>query len=590
LIAAALFFSRPVIGPGWAAAAKPGARLLILVVWDGLRPDSVTSDTTPNLYALEHEGVYFADHHSMFPSLTMVNSASLASGTPAAANGIIANSMYIAPLLDGVTVPPDSPLAKAKAGPVSLEHTKLLEALSGADGLKGGVVQVRTVAQELWNHGGFIGIVGKSGPTFLFDDRVSGDEPFADGNEIFVSDDHAAPLALAQQLRDELSQAALAAALHQPAPFGDQDALLGQIFLDHALPGAASALKANRSGLLVLWQHNPDISQHLTGVGTSADLKVLGICDHNLGKLRAAIAQLGIADKTDLIVLSDHGFATVKVNVDLTGLLIAQGLKQSAKSDDVVVARNFGVDTIYLSPRFDRIARNRLLQKIVNFAATQDWCGPIFSRPLEGASDNSYQGAIAGTFNQAWFDLFNPTRSADLIISFRELAEEDNSRLNGPDAKAFVLDATGMRSQPNRSLPIIHPMAGVAYADATHLATTGEGTHGSLGKYEMHSFCAATGPDFRHAWIDHAPTSNLDVARTIAALLRLPSAMPAAKHPLIYGRAMTEAFGDGETPGAHRHTPVSVRLDLPDRHIVSTIDMEQLGREKYLTGSEVRRY
>ena len=290
------------------------------------------------------------------------------------------------------------------------------------------------------------------------------------------------------------------------------------------------------------------------------------------------------------MVASDHGFATVKVNVDLTSLLVAQGLKQSAKSDDVVVARNFGVDTIYLSPRYDRTARTRLLQKIVNYAATQEWCGPIFSRPIEGAPDKSYQGAIAGTFNQAWFDLFNPTRSADLIISFRELAGEDNSQFNGPNAKAFVLDAAGMRPAPNHSLPIIHPMAGVAYADATHLATTGEGTHGSLGKYEMHSFCAATGPDFRHAWVDDAPTSNLDVARTIAALLGLPSAMPAAKHPLVYGRAMTEAFGDATAPGAHQHTPLSVRLDLRNRHVISTIDMEQMGREKYLTASEVHRY
>ena len=212
----------------------------------------------------------------MFPSLTMVNSASLASAAPAAANGIIANSMYIAPLLDGAIAPAGSPLALAKAGPVSLEHTKLLAALSGADGLKDGVMEVRTVAQELWNHGGFVGIVGKSGPTFLFDDRVSGDEPFADGNEIFVSDDHVAPLALAQQLRDQMSQAALGAALHQPAPFADQDALLGRIFIDHVLPKAANALNANRSGLLVLWQHNPDISQHLTGVGTAARSQGIG--------------------------------------------------------------------------------------------------------------------------------------------------------------------------------------------------------------------------------------------------------------------------------------------------------------------------
>jgi hypothetical protein len=133
-------------------------------------------------------------------------------------------------------------------------------------------------------------------------------------------------------------------------------------------------------------------------------------------------------------------------------------------------------------------------------------------------------------------------------------------------------------------------MVGVAYADTSYGATTGEGTHGSLGKYEMHAFCAAIGPDFRHAWVDDAPTSNLDVGRTIGALLRLPSATPGAGHSLAYGRAMTEAFRDGPAPEAPRHTPVSVRLNLPSGRVISTIDVEQMGPEKYLNTSEVRRY
>ena len=574
--------------PAPAASSQPAARLVILMVWDGLRPDSVTREATPNLYALEHEGVYFADHHSIFPSLTLVNAASIASAAPPSVNGIVANSMYLAPSLDGAVAPVSSALALAKAGPVSLEQTMILDALSGPDGLKDGVVEVRTVAQELWGRGGFVGIVGKSGPTFLFDDRVSGDQPFATGNEIFVSDDHAAPLAIAQQLDSQMNHGAMEAAFHQTPPFADRDALLGQVFVDHVLPAAAAALKANRPSLLVFWQHNPDISQHVTGVGTAADLKVLGVCDTNLAKLRAAIAKLGIAGQTDLMVVSDHGFATIKANVNLASLLVAQGLKESAKSDDVVVAHNFGVDAIYLSPRLDRTARTRLLQRIVNYAAAQEWCGPIFSRPIEEVSDNGYRGAIAGTFNQAWFDLFNPKRSADLVISFREFGAENNSHLNGPDAKAFFLDAGGLRPEPNRSLPAIHPMVGVAYADTSHGATTGEGTHGSLGKYEMHAFCTAIGPDFRHAWVDDAPTSNLDVGRTIATLLRLPSATPGVGQPPAYGRAMTEAFEGGSAPGSPRHTSVSVQLNLPSRRVISTIEVEQIGTEKYLSGSEVR--
>ena len=58
-----------------APARRPpsAARLVLLMVWDGLRPDSVSPADTPNLYALAQQGVYLAHHHSMYPTLTMVD-------------------------------------------------------------------------------------------------------------------------------------------------------------------------------------------------------------------------------------------------------------------------------------------------------------------------------------------------------------------------------------------------------------------------------------------------------------------------------------------------------------------------------------
>ena len=566
-----------------AASPAPGPRLVILMVWDGLRPDSVTQSDTPSLYALAHEGAYFANHHAMFPSLTMVNAATLATANPPSISGINANLMYFGPLLAG-TAPGDGGfLALARNGPVHLEGTRLLKVLDGPGGLKGGVLQVPSLAQQLMRAGGFAAIMGKSGPTFLFDDNADGGA--AQAKALFASDDQAVPSALAQQL---MTPAALKMAIREDPPFGDQDAYLGHLFVDRALPAAVAALRANRSALLVLWQHNPDISEHVTGVGTAADAKALTICDTNLGRLRAALKRLAIADQTDLIVVSDHGFATINVRVDLGSLLVKQGLKQSTNSDDVIIARNVGVDNLFLSPRIERADRARLLQKIVNFAAAQEWCGPIFSPPAPGP-DRGYIGSIAGTFSQAWFSLFNPTRSPDLIISFRELPGLDNSKLVGPGAKAYVVDGSGMREEPNLSQPALHPMPGVGYSDTSHLATTGDGTHGSLGKYEMHNFCVAIGPDFRRAWVDHAPTSNLDVARTIAKVLGVRPGSSAGDQPIAHGRVMAEAFKDSRAPRAPHVTPVEVRLDLPGRRVITTIDVEQMGHEKYLNGSEVRR-
>ena len=63
------------------------ARRVIIFVWDGLRADDVTPENMPNYFALVRSGVVFADHHSVYPTFTMMNSASIATGTyPAVLN------------------------------------------------------------------------------------------------------------------------------------------------------------------------------------------------------------------------------------------------------------------------------------------------------------------------------------------------------------------------------------------------------------------------------------------------------------------------------------------------------------------------
>src|SRR5690349_18340954 len=81
-----------------ARSAAP-AKIVIVMVWDGLRPDAVTIRDTPNLYSMAREGVRFDRHHSQYPTLTMVNAAALATGAPPAEAGLLANTMYLVPAL-----------------------------------------------------------------------------------------------------------------------------------------------------------------------------------------------------------------------------------------------------------------------------------------------------------------------------------------------------------------------------------------------------------------------------------------------------------------------------------------------------------
>src|SRR5204863_8452571 len=84
----------------WLCALATGAQLsnqsrhVVVVVWDGMRPDFVTEQNTPALWKLAREGVTFRNHHSVYPSATMVNGTALVTGIYPGRNGIIANHVY----------------------------------------------------------------------------------------------------------------------------------------------------------------------------------------------------------------------------------------------------------------------------------------------------------------------------------------------------------------------------------------------------------------------------------------------------------------------------------------------------------------
>ena len=57
------------------AAAAPGARArnAIIFVADGLRPGSIDATRSPALAKLRDTGVWFANSHAMYPTLTTPN-------------------------------------------------------------------------------------------------------------------------------------------------------------------------------------------------------------------------------------------------------------------------------------------------------------------------------------------------------------------------------------------------------------------------------------------------------------------------------------------------------------------------------------
>lgn len=76
---------------------EPGDRTRhrhLLIVLDGLRPDYVTPELMPNLHALGARGVVFTDHHSVYPTVTRVNAASISTGAYPETHGLLGNSVF----------------------------------------------------------------------------------------------------------------------------------------------------------------------------------------------------------------------------------------------------------------------------------------------------------------------------------------------------------------------------------------------------------------------------------------------------------------------------------------------------------------
>src|SRR5713101_2806246 len=68
---------------------------VIVFVVDGMRPDAITADDTPTLFRLRGEGVEFTNSHSVFPTVTRVNAATIATGMQPGTHGIVGNQIYV---------------------------------------------------------------------------------------------------------------------------------------------------------------------------------------------------------------------------------------------------------------------------------------------------------------------------------------------------------------------------------------------------------------------------------------------------------------------------------------------------------------
>ena len=85
-------------------------------------------------------------------------------------------------------------------------------------------------------------------------------------------------------------------------------------------------LKTHKPGVLLLHLGSLDAAEHAAGPGSQRAIETLQQIDGYLGELRDAIAQTGLADRTDFVIVSDHGFAPIERQVQPNAAFKKDGL------------------------------------------------------------------------------------------------------------------------------------------------------------------------------------------------------------------------------------------------------------------------
>lgn len=266
----------------------------MVFVLDGLRPDSITETGTPNLYKLHQSGVRFENTHAVFPTVTRVNSASLGTGNYPARHGIMGNNIYVS------TVD-----AFKSFGNDNFENLLKL------DDVKPGSMVSSPGLAELVESSGKKFVVVSSGSTssaiLLAPKARSGIGTIINGY-FFPGKKVAYPAAVSEAVLKRFGPA--------PQKGGNKDRYDAsvdwsmRVLRDYVLP----ELKPD---VVITWMTEPDHIQRGIGVGAVDSVAAIANDDRNVGLVLQKLEDLGLRSGTNIMVVSDHGFAQTVAEVNV---------------------------------------------------------------------------------------------------------------------------------------------------------------------------------------------------------------------------------------------------------------------------------
>ncbi|HEX3759955.1 MAG TPA: alkaline phosphatase family protein [Kofleriaceae bacterium] len=600
------------------APPPPADRSVILFVWDGLRWDGANAEDTPNLVRLRDGGVEFTDNHSTYPTFTMMNSASFATGQFSEATGFYGNVLW----------QPTATGNDSAGKPVDFRQPVFSEDYGVLDGLKAPGKQL--LADTLFGAAQAAGMVtlavGKSGAAYLMDTGRGG---------LLLDEKTALPLAFAR----ELQAAGVALPPTTPGAYGSGELVLGPdngnpvefkpvaklkdtvstdpvddhgspykgaldylttAYLDHVLPD-------KHPRLTVVWLRDPDTTEHAFGIGTANWRDALRANDALLGKLLARLDALGLRDKTDLIVVSDHGHSNVSGPQDLFPLRAVAGgavgdidlhghsVSGMVRIADLLRRAGFtafdGLGCTFI-PVAMGIRKDGSPVYPTQVDADGKLCGkegqkyqaPPYKVPAELPA-HALVVAVNGGSDYIYVPDHDPAlvkKTVGFLQSRAEVGAIFVDDRYGAIPGTLPLGAIHARNAAGKNPDIIlsydyDETALVEGTPGTEMAGVLNGSgyrgmHGSFSPRDVHNSLIATGPDFRAGFKDPLPSGNVDVAPTIARILGLRLAH-------AQGRPLLEALAHGAAVTDYHVEPAVQRPQAPATGVTVHLPTDRDGKD-----------
>ena len=425
---------------------------VLIVVFDGLQPAQIRPSLMPNLSRFADEGIFFESHHPVFPSVTRINAASMVTGRYPGGHGLAANTMV------------------ARDYDPTLVFSALEPTLADMARKTGRVLLAPTLADILSEHGleyTAIG-VGTSGNAYVHN-------PSADSSGgATIHPEFSLPYPLSERLASRFGEWPPES---QPNTPRFRHAI--SILTEHIIPEREPAVA-------LIWSSEPDKAQHAFGVGAEMSDRAIREVDAGFGQIMDWLETNGLSE-TDVMVVSDHGYSTIREVVDVESHVRNAGFSES----DVLVAANGGSVLFY-------VRSQETASRLAAHLMSQPWCGALLASEAAGEVEGALPMSLTGGEGR---------RAPELAMSFTWDSEKNDTGYDG-----FAYSSGG---------------------------APGLGQHGSMSKHEMNNTLLARGPSFKTQTRITSPTGNVDIAPTVLGLLGLP--VPDD----MDGRVITEALVSG---------------------------------------------